>query len=85
MAEIRNRNGNGIEEKSTKHEDMLADAIQRTKDDLWRVTPIVALLDGVEKINDEREQEVINAMVKHNYNAIKNSRTSNKFNREFEL
>ena len=81
MAEIKNR----TEEKSTKHEDMLADAIQRTKDDLWRVAPVVALLDGVEKLSDEREQEVINAMVKHNYNAIKNSRTSNKFNREFEV
>ena len=82
MAEIKN---NKRDELSTKHEDLLDEAIKRTKDDLWRVAPVVALLDGVEKLSEEREQEVINAMVKHNYHAMKHSRTNNKFNRDFEV
>lgn len=82
MAEISDKNDRS---KSTKHEDMLADAIERAKADLWIVAPVVALLDGVEKLSDERENEVIEAMVKQKYNAIKNARTSTKWNRDFEV
>ena len=71
--------------KSTKHEDMLADAIERAKADLWIVAPVVALLDGVDKLSDERENQVIEAMVKQKYTAIKNARTSTKWNRDFEV
>ena len=82
MAEISDKNDRS---KSTKHEDMLADAIERAKADLWIVAPVVAILDGVEKLSDERENEVIEAMVKQKYNAIKNARTSTKWNRDFEV
>lgn len=82
MAEISDRNDRS---KSTKHEDMLADAIERAKADLWIVAPVVAILDGVDKLSDERENEVIEAMVKQKYNAIKNARTSTKWNRDFEV
>ena len=82
MAEISDKNDRS---KSTKHEDMLADAIERAKADLWIVAPVVALLDGVDKLSDERENEVIEAMVKQKYTAIKNSRTSTKWNREFKV
>lgn len=82
MAEISDKNDRS---KSTKHEDMLADAIERAKADLWIVAPVVALLDGVDKLSDERENEVIEAMVKQKYTAIKNARTSTKWNRDFEV
>lgn len=82
MAEISDKNDRS---KSTKHEDMLADAIERAKADLWIVAPVVAILDGVEKLSDERENEVIEAMVKQKYTAIKNARTSTKWNREFKV
>lgn len=82
MAEITDKNDRS---KSTKHEDMLADAIERAKADLWIVAPVVAILDGVDKLSDERENEVIEAMVKQKYNAIKNARTSTKWNRDFEV
>lgn len=82
MAEISDKNDRS---KSTKHEDMLADAIERAKADLWIVAPVVAILDGVDKLSDERENEVIEAMVKQKYNAIKNARTSTKWNRDFEV
>ena len=82
MAEISDKNDRS---KSTKHEDMLADAIERAKADLWIVAPVVALLDGVDKLSDERENEVIEAMVKQKYAAIKNARTSTKWNRDFEV
>lgn len=82
MAEISDKNDRS---KSTKHEDMLADAIERAKADLWIVAPVVAILDGVEKLSDERENEIIAAMVKQKYNAIKNARTSTKWNRDFEV
>lgn len=82
MAEILDKNDRS---KSTKHEDMLADAIERAKADLWIVAPVVALLDGVDKLSDERENEVIEAMVKQKYTAIKNARTSTKWNRDFEV
>ena len=82
MAEISDKNDRS---KSTKHEDMLADAIERAKADLWIVAPVVAILDGVEKLSDERENEVIEAMVKQKYTAIKNARTSTKWNRDFEV
>lgn len=82
MAEISDKNDRS---KSTKHEDMLADAIERAKADLWIVAPVVALLDGVDKLSDERENQVIEAMVKQKYTAIKNARTSTKWNRDFEV
>lgn len=82
MAEISDKNDRS---KSTKHEDMLADAIERAKADLWIVVPVVALLDGVDKLSDERENQVIEAMVKQKYTAIKNARTSTKWNRDFEV
>ena len=82
MAEISDKNDRS---KSTKHEDMPADAIERAKADLWIVAPVVALLDGVDKLSDERENEVIEAMVKQKYTAIKNARTSTKWNRDFEV
>ena len=82
MAEISDKNDRS---KSTKHEDMLADAIERAKTDLWIVAPVVALLDGVDKLSDERENEFIEAMVKQKYTAIKNARTSTKWNRDFEV
>ena len=82
MAEISDKNDRS---KSTKHEDMLADAIERAKVELWIVAPVVALLDGVDKLSDERENQVIEAMVKQKYTAIKNARTSTKWNRDFEV
>ena len=82
MAEISDKN---VRSKSTKHEDMLADAIERAKVELWIVAPVVALLDGVDKLSDERENQVIEAMVKQKYTAIKNARTSTKWNRDFEV
>lgn len=82
MAEISDKNDRS---KSTKHEDMLADAIERAKADLWIVAPVVAILDGVDKLSDERENQVIEAMVKQKYTAIKNARTSTKWNRDFEV
>ena len=82
MAEISDKNDRS---KSTKHEDMIADAIERAKADLWIVAPVIALLDGVDKLSDERENQVIEAMVKQKYTAIKNARTSTKWNRDFEV
>lgn len=82
MAELVNRQ---TTEKSTKHEDMLAEAIKRTKDELYRVAPVIAILDGVETLSEERENEVIEAMVKQNYHAIKKARTNTKWNRDFEV
>lgn len=72
MAEIKNKNE--VKEYATDEAGMMADAKAYARDDFRTVEPLVARLDGVDKLSDERRKEVAEALIQVKYDAIRAKR-----------